>query len=240
MREIITDIEALTAPAEPLKFLTDTGISKEEGDEIIKAMHEVLEANPEMVALTAPQIGYNKRIFCIRFSDVIKTFINPIIKQKKDFTIAIEQNSSFPGKEFLIARPKELTAVYYTDDYKFEDNKFLSPVAGIFDQQYAMLDGDLPNELGLMSDIAEDGSLYDLTEEEFAEAVELYKKFVQIKAKNMEEVINKDEHLQAAYKNLKFTESVVNGRAQVVENPVEPKLNREQRRAIKFKKGGKR
>ena len=234
MQEIITDVEKLSKPSEPLAFINETGFVKEEGEKIINELKEVLTANEDVIALAAPQIGYNKRIFCIKFNDGIKTFINPIIKQKKDIEIMIERNASFPGKEFLLARPKEITAVYYTDDFKYEDNKFLSPVAAFFDQQCNILDGDLPSELGLISDIEEDGKLEDLTDEEFAEVVEIYKQFIKIKAANIEEVINKNEDLQKAYRSLKFSESVVNGRVQVIEQP--PQLNREQRRAIKFKK----
>jgi hypothetical protein len=28
-----------------------------------------------------------------------------------------------PGKEILITRPEELTVVYYTEDFKYEENK---------------------------------------------------------------------------------------------------------------------
>ena len=38
-----------------------------------------------------------------------------------------------PGKE-IIARPEEITVVYYTDDFKYEENKLVGPAAAIFDQ----------------------------------------------------------------------------------------------------------
>ena len=50
MKEIITDPEKLEV-AEPLKFITDTGIDREKGDQIINDLKEIMEANPDMISL---------------------------------------------------------------------------------------------------------------------------------------------------------------------------------------------
>ena len=72
MEQIITDLSILAEPTEPLKFLTDTGVDKKEGDEIIAKIKGVMEENKTILALTAPQIGIKSKIFCIRFNDIIK------------------------------------------------------------------------------------------------------------------------------------------------------------------------
>ena len=213
---IITDLEQLQKPAEPLEFLTEAGTKREEGEEIIAKLKAAMEEEM-LVTLAAPQIGINKRIFCIRFADQIKAFINPIITKKTGSVLGPETFNSLPGKEILIARPEEVRAVYYTDDFKYEDNKFLKTVARLFDQQCQLLDGILPTELGLVSDIEEDGSLWDLTDEEFAQLTEVYKKFITAKTKAMNEAISEAE--QDTYKKLKFTEDVINGRTEVIEDP---------------------
>jgi peptide deformylase len=220
MKEIITDLEKLEV-AEPLEFISDIGIEREEGDKIIADIKEIMEANPEMITLSAPQIGYNKRIFCIRFNDIIKTFIDPVITKKTGSTLVIETCSMMPGKEILIARPEEITVVYYTDDFKYEENKLVGPAAAIFDQQVQLLDCVFPSELGLVSDIEEDGSLNDLTEEEFEELKEIYIQFIKIKAKQAEEEASKNEELAKQYRQLKFTEDVVNGRTLILESDEE-------------------
>ena len=213
---IITDLNLLQTPAEPLEFLTEAGTQREEGEEIIAKLKAVMEEKI-LITLAAPQIGINKRIFCIRFADQIKAFINPIITKKTGSIIGPETFNSLPGKEILIARPEEIRAVYYTDDFKYEDNKFLKTAARLFDQQCQILDGILPNELGLVSDIEEDGSLWDLTDGEFNQVVEVYKEFVKTKTKAFNEAISEAE--QGAYKNLKFSEDVINGRTEVQEDP---------------------
>ena len=166
MEQIIIDLENLQQPAEPLTFLTDTGAQTEEGNGIIVKLKEVMNTNPELLALSAPQIGINKRIFCLRFNDQIKVFINPIITKKKGLNIAVETCASMPGKEIVIGRPEEITVVYYNEDFKYEDNKLLGVAASLFDQQAQILDGVMPSELGLVSDIESDGKIEDTDLEE--------------------------------------------------------------------------
>lgn len=213
---IIYDIDALSIPSEPLTFLSEKGALTDEGNEIIKQIKEVMEANPDLLALSAPQIGISKRIFCLRFSDQIKTFINPIITKKKGLNIVIETCASMPGKEIVIGRPEEVTVVYYNDNFGYEDNKLMGVSASLFDQQAQILDGVLPSELGLMSDIEEDGKI---EEADLAEIIPFYKDtFLPSKLNSLNSIINSDEDTAKAFNQLKFTEGVINGRIAVVES----------------------
>lgn len=216
MVEIIKDIEQLINPSSPLEFLTEQGINKEEGLEIISKLKEAMEADSTILALAAPQIGINSRIFCIRFNDQIKTFINPIVTKKGNYEIKPETFVSMPGKEILITRPEELTVVYYTEEFKYEENKLLGAAARLFDQHYQLLDGVTPAELGLISEPESEGSLADLSEEDIKEVKAVYKQFIEAKTKYLKEQIAKDPELSKAYKQLKFTEKVITGEALVI------------------------
>ena len=216
MVEIIKDIEALKEPVKPLEFLTEQGTEKEEGLEIIGKLKEAMEADSTILALSAPQIGINARIFCIRFADQIKTFINPIVTKKGKYEIKPETFVSMPGKEILITRPEELTVVYYTDEFKYEENKLLGAAARLFDQHCQLLDGVTPAELGLVSDVEVDGSLADLSDEEIAQVTEIYKQFIKTKSAALQTEIEKDPDLEKAYKQLKFTEKVITGEALII------------------------
>lgn len=228
MEQIITDLEKLQQPSEPLTFLTDRGAETEEGNGIITKIKAVLEANENLVALAAPQIGINKRIFCLRFNDQIKTFINPIITKKKGLNIVIETCSSMPGKEIVIGRPEEVTVVYYNEDFKYEDNKLLGIAASLFDQQAQILDGVMPSELGLVSDIETDGKI---EESDMEEIVKFYKDtFLPSKLTALKTVIEADEEATNDFNQLTFTEGVINGRIAVVES------EEESARRIKAKK----
>jgi len=233
MREIIYNLWELQEASTPITFISDNGIDKTEVEEIIKDIKEVMESDPTIVSLAAPQIGIKKRIFCIRFNDTIKTFINPIITKKSGCLIGPETYLTLKGKEILIARPEEVSVVYYNDEFKYEDNKLVGIGARIFDQMAQLLDGILPTDLGLVSDIEEDGSIADATEEEQKAIIECYKQFVAAKTKAYVDEINKDETDTKLYNNLRFTESVINGKTQVVEEePAEKNYNRAQRRAM--------
>ena len=220
---IIIDLEKLQKPAEPLQFLTEKGIEKEDGEAIIKQLKEYLENDKTVVAITAPQLGIDKRIFCMRFNDTIKTFINPIVTKKLNYVIQPETFSSMPGKEILITRPEEITVVYYTDEFKYEENKLLGIAARVFDQSCQLLDGITPDVLGLVSDIEEDGTLWDLTDEEMKQVVEIYKKYIDAKTKALESQIKEDPELDKKYKELQFTEKVITGHANIVGKGMSPK-----------------
>lgn len=216
MEQIITDLEKLQQPSEPLTFLTENGTETEEGNGIIHKIKEVMEANENLIALSAPQIGINKRIFCLRFNDQIKTFINPIITKKKGLNIIVETCSSMPGKEIVIGRPEEITVVYYNEEFKYEDNKLLGIAASLFDQQAQILDGVMPSELGLVSDIEADGKIEDSDMEDI---VKFYKDtFLPSKLATLNSAIEADEEAAKDFRHLKFTEGVINGRIAVVES----------------------
>lgn len=214
--ELITDIEQLKSAAEPLEFLTEKGVEKEEGEEIIGKLKAFLENDRTAVAVTAPQLGINKRIFCMRFKDSVKTFINPVITKKSNYNIQPETCSSMPGKEILICRPDEITVVYYTDGFQYEENKLLGIAARVFDQNAQLLDGVTPDVMGVVTDIDEDGSLWDASEEEMAQLVDMYKKIMAARSAEMQKAIGADESLSKQYQNLRFTEKVINGEANVV------------------------
>ena len=219
MESIIYDIDVLATPAEPLTFLSEEGAKTEEGEEIINKIKEVMNANTELLALSAPQIGINKRIFCLRFNDQIKTFINPIITKKNGLNITVETCASMPGKEIVIGRPEEITVVYYNDEFNYEDNKLIGVGASLFDQQAQILDGILPSELGLVSDIVEDGKI---EEADLAEIIPFYRDtFLPSKLDGLKQAINADEETTKIFNQLKFTEGVINGRIAVVESEEE-------------------
>lgn len=226
MKDIITDLEQLSTPSEKIILMEDGKLLTEEASEIIGELKEVMESNKDIIALGAPQIGINKRIFGIRFNDVLKFFVNPIITKKSKASLSVETLINLQGKEILLSRPEEISAVYYNEEFKYEDNKFIGPAAKIFDQQVQLLDGVLPTELGLVSDIETDGRIADLSEDEFKEVVEIYKKFIAIKSKALEASITENEEEAKAYKSLKFTENVITGKAAVVrESTAKEKYN---------------
>ena len=78
-----------------------------------------------LTSLSAPGIGYNKRVFCIDFSDQeIKTFINPVITNTEGLQLAKEICSSIPGKEYIRPRNTTVDIIYETPTGKIKTNRF--------------------------------------------------------------------------------------------------------------------
>ena len=217
MKKIITDLTELLSAAKPIMLIAEDGsLNKEEIINVINEIKEVLNSSNDLTVLAAPQIGIDARIVCIKFADGIKAFVNPVVTKKKNYMIKPETCASMPGKEILITRPEEITIVYHNEELKYEENKLIGLAARLMDQAYQFLDGVIPSELGLVSDIEEDGPLSELTEDEFKQVVEIYKKFVRSKIATIEKNIADDPDLVAEYRQLKFSESVINGKAAIV------------------------
>jgi hypothetical protein len=95
----------------------------------------------------------------------------------------------------------------------------MGAAASIFDQQAQILDGVLPSELGLVSDIEEDGKIEDT---DLAEIIPFYKDtFLPTRLASLNESISADEEAKKYFNQLKFTEGVINGRNAVVEPDAE-------------------
>lgn len=220
MNTLITDMSKLTNKiADPIKFLNEVGIDKETGKQAIADIKELLANNPSYLAVAAPQLGYNLRIFGIKFDDAIKIFVNPIITKKTGQQIFPETCLSLPGKEYLLGRPQELDIVYYTEEYTYENNKFLDVAARIVDQMINILDGIYPNLLGMESDIQEDGCWANASDEDLEAAQNFYMtEWVPRLNKAMKDGIQQDKTLAEQLKMYSLTEDVINGRTQIVSN----------------------
>lgn len=97
----------LSERAEEIDIKTENNLMRE----IISALKHTIELN-NLVSLSAPAIGYNKRIFCIKFETEIKTFINPIISSYKGLQIFTEICQSIPNKKFLRIRNNDIQVIY--------------------------------------------------------------------------------------------------------------------------------
>ena len=88
--------------------------------EIMSNIKKTMKKNG-LVSLSAPGIGYNKRVFCLDFSDnEIKTFINPVIQNSAELKLAREICSSLPGKEYIVPRHDEVDIEYFDFIFNYE------------------------------------------------------------------------------------------------------------------------
>lgn len=166
-----------------IKIVTDKEKLKDRADEILgkdtekevttikNQVKDTLQANQDICVLAAPQLGYNKRLFCMKFAKGdIRTFLNPIIVNHKGLHLSREKCASLGNREFLVPRYEEITVAYQTPIGKPETNIFKGPAADLFQQMCQLLDGILIDDIGL--EIFED---FDkATDEERTELINWY------------------------------------------------------------------
>ena len=166
-----------------------------------------------LTSLSAPAIGYNKRIFCIDFSDnEIKTFINPLILESEGMELTREICSSIPDKEFIRPRNTVIDVIYQRLDGTVRQNRFTGLAATVFQHEVDHLDGITLADIGL--EIEED---FDkASEKDKYEIIDLYLKSLNIKRENIMDEINKDDVTKIIYNNEKLAELVGQGKIEVV------------------------
>ena len=161
--------------------------------------------------LSAPAIGFQKRIFCIDFEDLeIKTYINPMIMQANGITLSRETCTSIPGKTFLIPRASEVHVIYQRPTGQSESRQLLGVAAVVFQHELNHLDGILLSDLGLEVDEDFDNA----TEEEKSKIIEMYLDALDIKTKELDKEVEEDPDLKQLKEGIDFLEKVAKGEVQ--------------------------
>lgn len=161
-----------------------------------------------LISLSAPGLGYNKRIFCIDFSDEeIKSFINPVISNAEGLQLVREQCSSIPDKEFLVPRNEIIDLMYSTPTGQIKSKRFKSVAAYVVQHEIDHLNGVNLEDIGLEVDSDFD----EATEEERQEIINMYLDSLDLRQKYLEEVINEDDELHIVSERLRFVEALAKG-----------------------------
>lgn len=207
VKEIITDVDKLG------EWSVEINTQKEGKllQEIVLSLKQTMRAN-NLVSLTAPQIGYNRRVFCLRFGENdYRTFVNPVIENNTAFQFSRETCSSIPRKTFIIPRFGNLKIFFTTPMGKIESSKLVGMSAFKFQQCLDHLNGMLLSDIGLEID-----ELFDnATDEERAEVLKMYAESLDIRQKELTQEIENDEELKQIADAAKFMASVHAGETQI-------------------------
>ena len=203
IKDIITDVETLSSWSVEI----DTRKESKLMQEIILALKETMRAN-NLVSLAAPQIGYNKRILCLRFGEKdYRTFINPMIENNTSLTMSREKCSSIPDKEFVIPRFAKIKFYFTTPMGKVEACSLAGMAAIRLQHAIDHLNGMLISDIGLEID-----ELFDqATDEEREEVLRMYAESLDIRQQELDKIIEKDEELKEVNDAIKFMQSVKDG-----------------------------
>lgn len=197
----------------------DLRTQNKEAREIISEIKKTMREK-NLTSLSAPAIGYHRRIFCIDFKDrEIKTFINPIIVNAKGLQLSREKCSSIPGREFVRPRNSEVEVMYQDPMSKPLSRKLIGLAAIVFQHEIDHLDGLLLSDVGLELDEDFDNA----TEEERQEVIEAYLDALDLKQREITQEIQDDKELKQIDDARRFMESVYKG-----ETKLEPIAEKEE------------
>lgn len=162
--------------------------SDKEVKNIITCLKKTMEAN-NLVCLSAPSIGFNKRIFCMKFDTEIKTFINPVIFKQEDPCLSRESSNIIPGKSFLIPRASKIQICYQRPMGKPENKEFQGLAAYLAQQMVQELDGVFLSDFGLELDSDFDNA----SDKEQNEVIQTYLESLDLVAADIKKAAEEDE-----------------------------------------------
>lgn len=218
---IITDESKLGVRSREVDAITDN----ERLRNTIYKIKQTIKAN-NLTALSAVQIGEEwefkdrykdkeeeviencpPRIFCIKFGDTIRTFIDPIISNAKGLSLSREKCSCYPNREFIRVRNNDITMTYLTPMNKVESTHLVGKAAFVAQHQIDHLDGVTLAELGL--EIFDDFD--QASEEERQQIIDMYLESLDLKLKDLKKQIEEDETLSQTNNAIEFMEKVQKG-----------------------------
>ncbi len=206
VKSIITDLAKLDEQGRAEEI--DIKKENKEMREIITFIKRTMRKN-NLVSLSAPAIGYNKRIFCIDFSDKeIKTFINPLVTNLSGLELTREVCSSIPGKEFIRPRHSTIDIIYTNPQGIIKSNQFKGLAATVIQHELDHLDGITLADIGLEIESDFDEG----TEEEKFEIINMYLDSLDLAREDLIKDFQKDENLKKEYEADKFMEMLGQGK----------------------------
>lgn len=150
---IVKEFDKLSERAEEINVFTEEA----KVHEVVRALKDTMDIDKSIIGLAAPQIGYNVRIFCIRFKEGIKAFVNPMIVKVnpenwgvfKEIDPSIKSNGEY--EEYFTIRSNEIIVSYTTPTKIIQQDILIKDdTARIFQHLDDLLNGILISDLGLL------------------------------------------------------------------------------------------
>lgn len=212
-KQIITDIDELTGTNLNLEVnepICEGIHPKDEGSllqEIVLAIKATMKKE-NLPYLSAIQIGYRKRVFCIRYGkNDYRTYVNPAITSTKGFCTPIECCASMPDKRYLVPRFNTLKIEYMTPLGDVMTGGAYGEAAFLYQHALEHLNGGCIADYGL--EVDDNWEL--LTDDEKAEIIKLYLEAIDVHGKKINQDIDADEELKSIKDASDFIQSVESG-----------------------------
>lgn len=203
MAEIIKDESKLGLIADEIDLRKESKLAQK----VIVELKETIREN-NLKGLSAPQIGYNVRIFCIRYgNNDIRTYCNPIIARVKGITLSREKCASLPDKQFIRVRHPEISVVFQDPLSKIVEQKLYGAAAVQFQHEQDHLDGLLLSDVALEIDEEFDKA----TDEERKQVIDAYIDSLDLREKEAKKEVEDNTELKEISDGIEFMTAVSKG-----------------------------
>lgn len=203
VKDIVTDYDILSERCDEIDL---TKKNKNIQNTILQ-LKNTIKANPDMLGLSANQIGSYDRVIVLNFNGNLRSFVNPIITRVDGFELSRETCHSIPGKTFIRMRNSRVWVTYQTPLGKIESVELNGVAAKMMQHHIDHLDGLLLSDVSLEIDEAFDNA----TEEERAEVLKYYLESLDLCADELITDVNSTAEGKQLSDAIRFIESVKTG-----------------------------
>lgn len=230
IKELITDREKLSERSKEF----DIGKESELAVQILKDLGDTLNSLEDRLFLTAKEIGYDKRIFAVKFNGETDVFMNPAFKVK-DKLILFREKDVITNKEYFMPRYTEVSLVFQDFAGNTKGFKFNEGASIIISQAMNLLDGILDSDIGLEVIPEFD----EAPEEEKQEVLSAYLSSISEAAKQFNEDLSTDEETKETWNAAKFITSFAEGNIEIEKKELSNRKKKQLNKILKmFKKKG--
>ena len=186
-------------------------------------LKERLRIDNDLVALCAPQIGINLRLFVVKTSganmEKFKVFLNPMIVSGEGIHLSREINPSFKGKQFIIPRKDKVHVAYQTMDGHVESETYIGVYGEVIQQMIEMLDGITLFDYGLdLDDVGGPEAFDKATKKDKEQVIQMYLNSIKDTSSTLKEEINSTPELKNINDTIEFTKKMLLGEIKPVDN----------------------
>lgn len=217
VKNILTDIEDMNYRADEIDIKKKNQLMRD----TILDLKDTIRNDDTLRSLSAPQIGVNARIICIKFGKDLKTFINPVIYSTKGLELSRENCHSIPDKTFIRPRNNDINVTYLTPLGKIESCNLVGLAAIVMQHAVDHLDGLFLSDVGLEIDSDFDNA----SEEERKEVIDFYLDSLDMKKSTLDKEIEEDDELKAIKNATDVLTSIAKGDI-IIENEESEEINK--------------
>lgn len=194
--------------------------SQETVKNVISKVKRALYKDKNYVALCAPQVGEDLRLFVVKTANrdagKFKVFLNPMVVSAEGMHLSRETNASFPDKEFVIPRKDKIHLAYQTPEGEISSETYTGAYAEVIQQMVEMLDGITLEDYGLELD----DSFNKAIKKKQQEIIESYLEVLKLDSADLNKEISETPELKELDDTIKFMTGMLEGNITPI-NPVD-------------------